>query len=145
MTGDAAQDRIPQLALSVQQPWAWLVVHGHKDIENRDWPTRVRGPVAIHAGKKIDHDGVRFIAREYPDIALPTHFETGGIVGVVTVTDCVRSHPSRWFQGAYGFVLAGQRAVPFVPCRGQLGFFRWAPSSPSARVDDLFTPDDSPV
>lgn len=26
-------------ALSIRQPWAWLVVQGYKDIENRDWPT----------------------------------------------------------------------------------------------------------
>jgi hypothetical protein len=24
-------------ALSIKQPWAWLIVNGHKDIENRDW------------------------------------------------------------------------------------------------------------
>ena len=31
-------------ALSVKQPWAWAIFHG-KDVENRDWPTNVRGPV----------------------------------------------------------------------------------------------------
>ena len=38
-------------ALSIRQPWAWLIVNGHKDIENRSWPTRFRGPVLIHAAK----------------------------------------------------------------------------------------------
>ena len=37
-------------ALTVRQPWAWAIVHGGKDVENR---TRslgpYRGPVAIHA------------------------------------------------------------------------------------------------
>ncbi|WP_234838619.1 ASCH domain-containing protein [Sinorhizobium meliloti] len=45
---------LPKLAISIMQPWAWLIVNGHKDIENRDWPTKSRGPVAIHAGKKVD-------------------------------------------------------------------------------------------
>jgi hypothetical protein len=26
-------------ALSLMQPWAWLMVNGHKDIENRNWAT----------------------------------------------------------------------------------------------------------
>lgn len=43
--------------LTVRQPWAWLIVHGGKDIENR---TRniaggYRGPVAIHAALRDDN------------------------------------------------------------------------------------------
>lgn len=29
--------------LSIRQPWAWLIVNGYKDIENRTWPTHFRG------------------------------------------------------------------------------------------------------
>lgn len=36
-------------ALSIRQPWAWLIVNGHKDIENRSWPTRFRGKFLVHA------------------------------------------------------------------------------------------------
>lgn len=39
-------------ALSILQPWAWLITAGHKDIENRRWWTNYRGPFLIHAGKK---------------------------------------------------------------------------------------------
>jgi hypothetical protein len=38
-------------ALSIRQPWAWLIVNGYKDIENRSWATKFRGPVLIHAAK----------------------------------------------------------------------------------------------
>src|SRR5690348_2447825 len=38
-------------ALSIRQPWAWLILHAGKDIENRDWSTRFRGQVLIHAAK----------------------------------------------------------------------------------------------
>ncbi len=34
------------VALSIRQPWAWLIIHACKDVENRDWPTRVRGRAA---------------------------------------------------------------------------------------------------
>lgn len=39
------------IALSIRQPWAWLILNGWKDIENRDWTTRVRGRILIHAAK----------------------------------------------------------------------------------------------
>lgn len=38
-------------ALSIRQPWAWMILHAGKDIENREWPTRFRGRVLIHASK----------------------------------------------------------------------------------------------
>lgn len=38
-------------ALTLHQPWASLVALGHKQIETRSWPTRHRGPLAIHAAK----------------------------------------------------------------------------------------------
>ena len=37
------------LALSIRQPWAWLILRAGKDVENRDWSTKVRGRVLIHA------------------------------------------------------------------------------------------------
>lgn len=40
-------------ALSVQQPWAWVVVRGLKEIENRSWSTNYRGRLFIHAGKTV--------------------------------------------------------------------------------------------
>ncbi len=114
-------------ALSIRQPWAWLIVNGHKDIENRSWPTRFRGPVLIHAAKGMTRD-------EYEDAAslcnklavtLPAFdkLERGGVVGQATVTDCVGDSASPWFFGKFGFVLADAKPLPFVPCKGQLMFF----------------------
>lgn len=39
-------------ALTVRQPWAWAIIHGGKDVENRtrNIAGAYRGPVAIHAG-----------------------------------------------------------------------------------------------
>ena len=107
-------------ALSIMQPWAWLIVAGHKDIENRSWPTRYRGPVLIHAGKKFDGSRDEW---DWPDIARPGGFDMGGIVGQAEIVDCVTASTSRWFQGTYGFVLRNARPLPFRSCRGALGFF----------------------
>lgn len=51
--------------------------------------------------------------------ALPT----GGIVGSIEIVDCVVKSNSRWFFGRYGFVLRNPIMLPFMPVRGQLGFF----------------------
>lgn len=114
------------LALSVQQPWAWLIVNGYKDIENRDWATKVRGIIGVHAGKTFDREGYQFIRVTHPDIPMPNigEFEMGGIVGRTTIVDCVTASRSRWFEGKYGFVVKDSEPLRLMPCRGMLGFFR---------------------
>jgi hypothetical protein len=42
--------------LSVKNPWAFLIIHYGKDIENRFRKTNYRGRIAIHASKKSDED-----------------------------------------------------------------------------------------
>jgi hypothetical protein len=44
-------------ALTVQQPWAWAIVHGGKDVENRTQAWSYRGPLAIHAGARVSERG----------------------------------------------------------------------------------------
>ena len=116
-------------ALSIMQPWAWLVVNGHKDIENRDWRSdnpglKYRGDVLIHTGLRFDDD---FTGNGLPDIVrqIPTDDDLprGGIVGIAEIVDCVKDHPSPWFFGRYGFVLRNARPLEFKPCVGRLGFF----------------------
>jgi hypothetical protein len=102
-------------------------VNGFKNIENRTWPTRVRGPVLIHASKGMTGD-------EYEDafdlaleqgIQLPAfeHIERGGIVGVANIDGCVSASSSPWFFGPQGFLLSDAKPLPFVPFKGMLGFF----------------------
>jgi hypothetical protein len=113
-------------AISIRQPWAWLIVNGYKDIENRIWEPKLRGPVLIHAGKSRAHlsaDDLRYFKRHYRIPDLPEQFETGGIVGVAEITGCVKRHRSKWFQGPIGWTLANARRLPFKPCKGQLKFF----------------------
>jgi ASCH domain len=37
----------------IRQPWAWLIVNGIKDIENRSWRTRYRGPLLSVLSAKV--------------------------------------------------------------------------------------------
>lgn len=119
-------------ALSIRQPWAWLIVNGHKDIENRDWPTPFRGRFLVHAGKSMTRpvyeDVVTQLLLSDILVSLPD-FESlkaqcGGFVGWSTVEGCVRDHPSPWkMNDCYGFILRDSRTMPFVPYNGRLGFF----------------------
>ena len=47
-------------AITLTQPWASLVAVGAKRIETRSWPTKYRGPIAIHAAKGFPADAKRF-------------------------------------------------------------------------------------
>ena len=98
-------------ALSIKQPWAWLIVNGFKDVENRTWRTKYRGPLLIHASKAKDEHFCKLLddfsmgsvaltdflsptdphlkrlAQEWPGSkALPT----GGIVGRATLAQCLQ-------------------------------------------------------
>jgi len=112
-------------AISVNQPWAWAIVHGYKPVENRNWPTQFRGEVLIHAGKKFDDEGYEFLKKMLPTANIPKKedFFRGGIVGIAYITDCVKEMESEWFFGEWGFVLADARPCHPKICKGSLGFF----------------------
>lgn len=126
-----------QKAISVRAPWWWFILHGGKDIENRDWPTNFRGTVYLHASKwwkqldiEEDLNGIfdsLHGATRYPtmgDLHWMKVVGGGCIVGKVDVVDCISESDSPWFFGKYGFVLANPVALPEpIPCKGALGFF----------------------
>lgn len=125
--------------LSVRQPWAWAIIYGGKDIENRNWQTSYRGPLAIHAGKGFDFTmeemriGLRGDYGE-PITTMLKQFKgndiRGAIIGVVDLVDCQPSWAcdSPWKAGDdpdyFCWRLENPRplAAP-VPCKGQLGLF----------------------
>lgn len=120
---------LPKVALSVRQPWAWLIVNGWKNVENRMWRTSFRGPFLVHASKGMTRDeykSCQLFMDGFCSIDLPPFedLQRGGIVGAATLLDCVDEHRSEWFCGEWGFVLAEQRVLPFHECKGSLGFFR---------------------
>lgn len=127
-------ETLEPIALSIRQPWAWLIIHGGKDIENRNWPTRFRGRLLVHASKGMTREEYRQCARFIVSDSRIAHLiqslppmeelPKGGIVGSVDVIDCVTESGSPWFVGDYGFVLRKPRAEEFFPIKGTLGFFR---------------------
>jgi hypothetical protein len=140
-------------SLSLRQPWASAVLLLGKHIENRRWSTTFRGEFLLHAAKgmtKAEHasavefcEDVLGVARCF-DIAAaldPATLPRGGIVGIAKLVDVVKPRPEFLLQGAashyppsvvewrwhmrdqYGFVLEDVHPLPFVPWKGELGFF----------------------
>lgn len=127
--GLAAANCSPVFALSIRQPWAWLILNAGKNIENRTWPTRFRGRVLIHASKGCTQSewadahyfmNLRKLGADVPEIK---DLERGGIVGECEIVDCVTNSNSPWFVGQYGFVLRNVKPLQFRACKGALGFF----------------------
>ena len=110
-------------ALSIQQPWADLILYHGKDVENRSWrmpPWMAGERIYIHAGLRVDRDAPRFGHLDYP----PGSPRLGAILGEVTLVECVTESESLWFLGHYGFVLKDPEAYAEpIPCRGRLKFF----------------------
>ena len=128
-------------ALSVWQPWAWLIVNGYKHVENRTWilPEAMAGQrIYVHASKREDWTAWRIIKNKHPEIwakisqdglvvnegfrrALPR----GYLVGEVTLKSCGWGYPSGWAEPDYWqWILADPVAFEIpIPCRGRQGLF----------------------
>lgn len=138
--------------LTVRQPWAWAIIRGGKDVENRsrNLAGSYRGPVAIQAGRVWDQGAMATLARLVP------HWNTaskpgedpwahrpdgvlGAIIGVVDLVDVHDYSDERCHRGdgveilpcspwaephAWHLVLANPRPLASpIPWRGALGLW----------------------
>lgn len=138
--------------LTVRQPWAWAIIHGQKDVENRvrNIAGDYRGPVAIHAGLSLDLEAIKVSDRDHGPLHWafrrasarlregipPWRGWFGNIIGVVDLVDAHHETSDRcgdslglcsdWGEvGTHHLVLANARplAEP-IPYRGALGLRR---------------------
>ena len=76
-------------AITLQQPYCWLVMQRKVKSERRTHQIEYRGPIAIVAGKRY-HDLARRVQRfreDYPKCPDPVDLTCGAIVGVVDLVD----------------------------------------------------------
>ena len=97
--------------LSVQQPWASLIVAGIKDVENRTWkPKEMPGRILIHASKKcslrtVSEEPIEWVQEILNEITfgnLPDlpEMPDGAIIGYVTVESVDKDNArSIWAAG----------------------------------------------
>lgn len=74
--------------LTIKQPWATLIMQGNKRFEFRSWQTKYRGDLLIHAGKGIDKEAMKRLAKY-----LPEELPYGKILGKVKLVDCIKMSP----------------------------------------------------
>ena len=74
--------------LTIKQPWATLIIQGDKRFEFRSWQTKYRGDLLIHAGKGIDKQAAKRLAKY-----LPENLPLGKILGKVKLVDCIKMSP----------------------------------------------------
>lgn len=145
-------------ALSIKQPWASLIAHGIKDIENRTWRTHFRGRIYIHSCEK-KNDLQLLNKEQFLDLVKSKKTPTSdrladfygrqpvsAIIGEVDIIDCVINHPSIWaektpfkegvdeienFKPIYNWVLANPILYdkPILNVKGKLSF--WHPETDS--------------
>jgi len=75
-------------AITLHQPWATLVAIGAKRIETRSWSTNYRGPLAIHAGKKLPNINPYFLREPFHSCLLGHKIPLGFIVATCELLEC---------------------------------------------------------
>nr|WP_138751759.1 ASCH domain-containing protein [Paenibacillus sinopodophylli] len=144
-------------AITIIQPWATLIAIGAKKFETRSWPTKHRGELAIHAGKKIDREACE---QETIKTALAAHgytpdnLPTGSIVATGSLSECYKARQyglsdyveltsnsgiksidgpefvyGDYSTGRFAWEIADvQQLAEPIPAKGQQGLWNWAAS-----------------
>lgn len=110
-------------SLSVKQPWADVIMFRGKNVENRTWSTDYRGPILIHAGKRIDPRGANGFVTEAKRCLRENRL--GVIVGSAFLFHCSTVCRSPWHEEMmWGWYLADPVPLPVpIPWPGQLSLF----------------------
>ena len=121
--------RNSELALSIRQPWAELILQSRKTIELRSWDTDYRGYLWLHTGKGAAPDLDRSFGISDPP--------RGAFVGRIALTDISSIDAQRWERwrsqhldsghyepGHFAWILssAERLRVP-IPAPGKLKLF----------------------
>ncbi len=124
-------------ALSLKQPFAWLIANGYLLVDDRSWGTSYRGAILIHASKGLYEEYYQYI-KTHTDVPIPDkhQLEYGGVVGMAKLVFCGkpnelpaamnradRAHFSNVPATYYGFLFADATPLPLMACAGKLGIF----------------------
>lgn len=139
--------------ISIVQPWATLIALVEKKYETRSWATKYRGPLAIHASKKINKEACRWepirsvlAKHDYSEKNLPT----GAIIATTRLADCIQVtqdfreslqaeleggiliHAQEYLfggysTGRYAWELTDVERLPApIPAKGRLGLWEYS-------------------
>ena len=132
--------------ITIQQPWATLVVMGVKQIETRSWNTKYRGQILIHASAKMTKEA-KALCEQNPFkkyIKDWSYLPLGAIVGRANIQEVyttkhaqgmIRFQPEYWGDeltfgdyspNLYGWHLTDAREILTpITAKGQLGIWEY--------------------
>jgi Lar family restriction alleviation protein len=134
-------------AITIWQPWASLLAIGAKQYETRNWETKYRGPIAIHAAKK-DPCKIPLLGLQKFEEATKEELEkaglswcllpTGKIIATAELVNCwligaELDIPTEqemlfgdWTPGRYAWELANIQLLPVpIPAKGAQRLWNW--------------------
>lgn len=134
--------RLKMKCLSVCQPWATLLAIGAKRYETRSWSAHYRGPMLIHASKRLDA-AVRNLCECEPfksALAMGGYpsadqLPLGQVIAEAILVECYQVDAIRdtlcsselafgdYRHGRYVWLLRDVRQLVPLPLAGRLGLF----------------------
>ena len=127
-------------AITIKQPWASLIVHGIKDVENRTWkcPKKYIGQrILIHAGKSSANFWDYPVARQVDEFIRQisksgtdwSQYPFGAIIGSVEIKDCVINHSSIWAEKTENYTI-GMNPKLHEEITGKKVIYNWVLANP---------------
>lgn len=135
-------------AITILEPWASLIACGAKRIETRSWPTKYRGPIAIHAGKRIIQESA-FLIPIYSTLMAAdldpnkaSSLSPGKVIAIAELEDCIEMTIERivaWKDiygrneiafghfkpGRYAWILSNVRRIEPIQAKGLQRIWNW--------------------
>ena len=121
-------------ALSFWQPYAWLIVTGHAEVDSRTWAPpekRIGERIAIHASKrKLTRAEFEDFVESMKTLGItnypqsPDDFDYGCLLGTVIIKGVTKKSKSYWAaNGYYHWLLKAPKRIAPIPYKGQRGWF----------------------
>jgi hypothetical protein len=123
-----------QNVLTVKNPWAYLIVSGLKDVENRSWKTNYRGKLLIHTSQiPIKFNSFEIFTPEQIEIIQIKNINfnnliNSAIIGEVELIDCIQNSNSIWAEsGQWHWILTNQEIYkePILNVKGSLSIWKY--------------------
>ncbi|UOO81749.1 ASCH domain-containing protein [Uruburuella testudinis] len=113
-------------ALSVKQPWAFLIGGGEKTIELRSWSTDYRGQILI-CSSKSEKDAWAVVDGRYHQLPAGVMMCVADLVDVRQIEDTADNQDAAFVDsiesGVYGWFLENIRHCCLKPVNGKLRLF----------------------
>ncbi len=123
--------------LSINEPWASLIMNGTKKIETRSWKTKYRGEIYIHASLSK----AKITKPEVYELIKDMNFKCGYIICKCNLVDCIymtdeyvndmkTNHYEEYIcghyeVGRYAWIVEDVKVIEPIEAKGKLGLWNY--------------------